>query len=134
MTAESIEELVRRLSRSFNERRFDEIEATIFSPALVYQHNGREDGLKRWLKDSKGCVASFPDAREVIQSLTVDGDTVSVTFRFQGTHLGPLGPTGPTGREFDVEGTATYRVMDGLIVEARENIDDEALGMQLGLA
>ena len=133
MSAEQNVELVRRLSRSFNERRFDELEGTVFSPALVYRHNGREDGLKRWMKDSKGCVVSFPDAKEVIEGVSEDGDRITITFRFQGTHLGPLGPAEATGRKFDVGGTATYRIMDNLIVEATEQVDEDALLRQLGL-
>jgi predicted ester cyclase len=92
-----------------------------------------EDGLKRWMKDSKGCVASFPDAKEVIEDVSEDGDRVTITFRFQGTHLGPLGPAEATGRKFDVGGTATYRIMDNLIVEATEQVDDDALMQQLRL-
>ena len=133
MAAEQNVELVRRLSRSFNERRFDDLEGTVFSPALVYRHNGREDGLKRWMKDSKDCVVSFPDAKEVIEEITPDGDRVSIAFRFQGTHLGPLGQTEPTGMKFDVAGKATYRIMDNLIVEATEQVDEDALMRQLGL-
>jgi predicted ester cyclase len=133
MSSEQNVKLVGRLSQFFNERRFDELEGTVFSPALVYRHNGREDGLKRWMKDSKGCVISFPDAKEVIENVTEDGDRVTITFRFQGTHLGPLGQAEGTGRKFDVAGTATYRIMDNLIVEATEQVDEEALGKQLGL-
>ena len=133
MGAEDNVKLVRRLSQFFNERRFDELEGTIFSPALVYRHNGREADLKRWMKDSKECVTSFPDAKEVIEKVAADGDTVSVAFRFQGTHLGPLGRADATGRNFDVAGAATYRIMDNLIVEATEQVDEEDLAKQLGL-
>ena len=133
MAAGDNEKLVRQLSQFFNERRFDELEGTIFSPALVYRHNGREADLKRWMKDSKECVISFPDAKEVIESAIEDGDQVSVTFRFQGTHLGPLGRALATGRRFDVAGNATYRILDNLIVEAAEQVDEDALAQQLGL-
>ena len=125
--------LVRRLSQSFNERRFDDLEGTVLSPALVYRHSGRESGLSRWMKDSKACVMSFPDAKEVIEQVSEEGDRVSITFRFQGTHLGALGQAEPTGRKFDVAGKATYRIMDNLIVEATEEVDEGALAEQLGL-
>jgi predicted ester cyclase len=85
------------------------------------------------MKDSKECVISFPDAKEVIEKVTEAGDRVSITFRFQGTHLGPMGQADPTGRKFDVSGTATYRIMDNLILEATEQVDEDALGKQLGL-
>jgi len=133
MPSEDNVKLVRRLSQFFNERRFDELEGTVFSPALVYRYNGREEGLRYWMKVSKECVISFPDAKEVIEKVTEDGDRVSITFRFQGTHLGLLGHSEATGRKFDVAGTATYRIMDNLIVEATEQVDEEALGKQLGL-
>jgi len=133
MPAEDNVKLVRRLSQSFNERRLDELGGTVLSPALVYWHNGRESDLKRWMKDTKECIISFPDAREVIENMTEDGDRVTITFRFQGTHLGPLGQAEATGRKFDVAGTATYRVMDNLIVEATEQVDEDALAQQLGL-
>jgi predicted ester cyclase len=133
MPSEDNVKLVRRLSQFFNERRFDELEGTVFSPALVYRHNGREADLMRWMKDSKECVISFPDAKEVIENVTEDGDRVSITFRFQGTHLGPVGHSEATGRKFDVAGTATYRIMHNLIVEATEQVDEDALAQQLGL-
>ena len=85
------------------------------------------------MKVSKECVSSFPDAREVIENVTEDGDRVTITFRFQGTHLGPLGQADATGRKFDVAGKATYRIMDNLIVEATEQVDEEAMAQQLGL-
>ena len=80
MQSEDKVTLVLRLSQSFNERRFDDLEGTIFSPALVYRHNGREDDLARWMKDSKACAISFPDAKEVIEKVTAEGDRVSITF------------------------------------------------------
>jgi predicted ester cyclase len=127
-------ELVHRLFEAFNERRFDQLEGTIFSPALVYRNNGRESDLKGWIRDSRSCVLAFPDARIVPGEESVQGDRVTAHFRFQGTHLGPLGDQPASSRSFDVAGTSTFRIMDGLIVEDTDQVDETDLGRQLGLA
>jgi predicted ester cyclase len=133
MSSDHNVELVHRLFAAFNDRRFEGLEGTIFSPALVYRNNGRESDLQGWIRDSKDCVVAFPDAKIVAGAETVVGDRVTVRFRFQGTHLGPLGTHPATSRTFDVAGTSTFRIMDGLIVEDSDQVDEGDLSRQLGL-
>ncbi len=133
MSAEENKEVVQRMIEAFNQRQFDDLEGTVFSPALVYKHNGREADLKQWIQDAKDCVMSFPDAQIIGGEETTSSDRVTASFRFQGTHLGPFRRALPNGRKFDVSGTAAFRIMDGLIVEYFEQIDDAALFQQIGL-
>lgn len=134
MSAEKNRELARQLFRAFNERKFEGLEGTVLSPALVYRHHGKEADLRRWLRDARECVASFPDARILIESEQASGDQLTVYYRFKGTHLGPLGKAQPTGRAFDVPARSIFRMLDGLIVEDDDFVDEEALAAQLGLA
>ena len=133
MSSDRNVELVHRLFAAFNDRRFEGLEGTIFSPALVYRNNGRESDLQGWLSDSKDCVVAFPDARIVAGVESVEGDHVTAHYRFQGTHLGPLGKHPATLRSFDVAGRSTFRIMDGLIVEDSDQVDEIDLSRQLGL-
>jgi predicted ester cyclase len=134
MSAEKNMELARQLFRAFNERKFEGLEGTLLSPALVYKHHGQESDLRHWLRDARECVASFPDARITIESEQASGDQVTVHYRFKGTHLGPLGKAQATGRAFDVPARSIFRMLDGLIVEDDDFVDEDALAAQLGLA
>ena len=133
MADESNIQVVRKLFEAFNERRFDDLEGTVFSPALVWRHHGKESDLLRWIRDARSCVVSFPDAELVLQSERADGDRVKVTFRFRGTHLGLFAGAAPSGHAFDIAGSSTLRILDGLIVEDDEHLDEEALIRQLAL-
>lgn len=133
MSAEKNMEIARQLFRAFNERKFEGLEGTVLSPALVYKHHGKESDLTRWFRDARECVASFPDARITIESEQASGDQLTVHYRFRGTHLGPLGRAQPTGRTFDVAARSIFRMLDGLIVEDDDFVDEEALASQLGL-
>ena len=133
MSDQDPKEVVRRLFQAFNDRQFDRLEGTVFSPALVYRHNGREADLKRWIRDSGDCIASFPDAQMIPEEQIESGDRVTTRFRFRGTQPGPGGRDVPGGKKFDVAGSAISRIMDGLIVEETEQVDEKALGRQLGL-
>lgn len=133
MADESNIQVVRKLFEAFNERRFDDLEGTVLSPALIWRHHGRESDLAHWIRDARNCVVSFPDAELVIESEQPDGDRVTVTFRFRGTHLGPFAGAAPSGHAFNIAGTSTFRILDGLIVEDDEHLDEEALVRQLAL-
>jgi predicted ester cyclase len=133
MSDERNAEMVHRLFQAFNERRFDDLEGTLLSPALVWRHHGQESDIRHWIRDAKDCVISFPDAKLDIETERTIADQVTVTFRLRGTHLGPFGESPPSGRSFDIPGTSTFRILDGLIVEDEEHLDEEALVQQLAL-
>jgi predicted ester cyclase len=61
--------------------------------------------------------AAFPDWREEIVQLVVEGDTVAGRFRCSGTHLGEFLGHPPTGKRMDVEEVFFVRAEGGRFVD-----------------
>jgi predicted ester cyclase len=79
-------------------------------------------------------VSAFPDCRFTIDNLIGEGDLVSLSYTFNGTHTGPLQDVPPTGKRVSVPGVSVSRVVDGKSVEENVTWDQLALLQQLGLA
>lgn len=69
---------------------------------------------------------------EVVDTL-VDGDTVAIRFRTQGTHDGELMGLEPTGKRVEGGGAAIARFEDGTPVEVWEFGDQAGMLRQLGV-
>jgi predicted ester cyclase len=76
---------------------------------------------------------SFPDYREQIDELFVDGDNVIVRLTIRGTHEGPLMNVLPTGKAVEFRDVTICRVADGKIVEQRGLSDHLSVMVQLGV-
>jgi predicted ester cyclase len=133
MSAEQNKELIRKLCQAFNAGDFDHLIGTIFSPDMVYYHNGRRGDVHKWIKDSRDCLVSFPGAQVILDSMEAEGNLVSTRLKLDGKHTGPMGSVPPTGKSFSLPGLTKSRIVDGLIVEIREEVDDDSLLQQLGL-
>ncbi len=75
---------------------------------------------------------TFPDARETIEDLLVDGDKVAARHRFTGTQAGRMGPYPPTGKSMTAEYIAIYRLEQNVIVESWAEWDNLNGLVQLG--
>ena len=60
--------------------------------------------------------ASFPDQREEIEDLVVQGDTVAVQLRIKGTHTGSVPGRPATGAKTDYRDMTFIKIQDGKIV------------------
>ena len=80
-----------------------------------------------------GIRQGFPDYREQIDELFVDGDNVIVRLTICGTHLGPMGDLPATGRKVEFRDVSILRVVAGKIVEQRGLTDYLTLYQQLGV-
>jgi predicted ester cyclase/catechol 2,3-dioxygenase-like lactoylglutathione lyase family enzyme len=76
--------------------------------------------------------AAFPDGRETVEELVVEGDRVAARHTFTGTQLGPLGPYPPSGRSVRAPYLAIYRIEGPWIVEAWAEWDTLSGLAQLG--
>lgn len=87
---------------------------------------------------------AFPDLRHTIELLVAEADTVTVYFRFSGTHTGPFVMGGltvpPTGRRFTAREVFINRFVNGKVVEswaiwdrlgALQQLDAAALAAQV---
>lgn len=79
-------------------------------------------------------TTAFPDCHFTIDQLVGEGDMVSMSYTFSGTHTGPLQDAAPTGKRVSVKGVSVSRVVDGKSVEEHVVWDTHGLLQQLGLA
>lgn len=79
-------------------------------------------------------VTAFPDCQFTIDTLVAEGDTVSLSYTFSGTHTGPLQDVPATGKRVSVQGVSVSRVVGGRSIEERVLWDNHGLMQQLGLA
>lgn len=88
------------------------------------------NGYKQAMSD---LLASFPDARFIVDDMVAEGDKVVVRHHLQGTHTGaPFQGIPATNRAVYVPATVTIQIKDGKSVELWLNADFLGLMMQLG--
>jgi steroid delta-isomerase-like uncharacterized protein len=76
---------------------------------------------------------AFPDMSYKILTMVAEGDQVSATIVGQGTHQGEWMGQPPTGNKVTVNGTATFTIRDGKIVESVHTVDLLGIRIDLGL-
>jgi steroid delta-isomerase-like uncharacterized protein len=91
----------------------------VFAETFVGHHPGWPD----WIgpADVKEAVratrVAFPDFRESVDDVMVDGDKVVTRFTASGTHLGTFKGLAPTGQHIAFEEIGIFRLAHGKIVE-----------------
>ena len=79
-------------------------------------------------------VASFPDWRADIKSITANGNIAVVEWDCSGTFQGPFRGTEPNGKRFRRRGCSVAEVQGGKIVRYRDYYDRLTLLQQLDIA
>ena len=78
---------------------------------------------------------AFPDGTIAIEVLARTEDSITLEYRFEGTHMGTLERGGetfpPTGRTVTYSGISFLRIRDGKVIEERAYPDSESLMAQL---
>lgn len=77
-------------------------------------------------------LAAFPDGRWTIEDQVAEGDKVVTRFSFTGTHQGEFMGIAPTGKRVTTSGMVIDRIVEGKIVEEREEWDALGMMQQLG--
>ncbi len=77
--------------------------------------------------------SAFPDSHVVFDELLACGDRIIGRWRATGTQTGPLPGLEPTGMPIAISGITIYRMTDGRIVEAWEQLDLLGMWQQLGM-
>lgn len=82
-------------------------------------------------------VAALPsmlsDLRITVHDLVAEGDKVVKRYTISATHTGELLGIPATGRSFAIEGSETFTIRDGQVVEATNVCDVLSMLQQLGL-
>ncbi len=94
--------------------------------APVVDRDGLQDQVTSWRE-------AFPDFHFVVEDIIAEGDRVAARVKFTGTHTGTewFG-LAATGKEIDVTEMMFFRLADGVVVEAWEDYDEQAMRRQLG--
>jgi predicted ester cyclase len=79
-------------------------------------------------------LAAFPDGRWTIEDQVAEGDKVVTRWSFTGTHQGELMGIAPTGKQVTTSGMVIDRIVEGKIVEEREEWDTLGMMQQMGAA
>jgi steroid delta-isomerase-like uncharacterized protein len=77
--------------------------------------------------------SAFPDSQVTFEELIGTGNTVVGRWSATATHTGRLPGVAPTGKRIAVSGITIYRLSDGKIVEAWEQLDMLGMWQQLGV-
>ena len=134
----SSEETARLYYQLFNERRLDEA-GQLIDPQAVFHYlptRQRLMGRAGYRALAAAWLNAFEDAQLDVQSMTVDGEVVSVEFIGRGTHTGDLVlgeelSLPATGRSTQLPFHDRLEVRDGLIVSAELDFDVEEMKRRL---
>ncbi len=77
-------------------------------------------------------LAATPEMKVKVEDLTVEGDTVVTRWSARFKHTGQFDGHAPTGHTGEVSGSDRIRVVDGKIVEIRNNVDLAGVERKVG--
>jgi len=136
MTADEAKALVSRIADEIWNQGALEVCDEIMAPDARYHgpHMPNGEGTRETWKRAIGMyLAAFPDSHVTYEDMVVAGDTVVGRWSAKGTHQGPLPGLEPTGKAIRIEGITIYRLAEGKIVEAWEQLDMLGMWEQLGV-
>jgi len=107
---------------------FDEIygDCVYHAPAIGEL---KREAFKQWVAST---FSAFPDGHYTIEDQVAEGDKVATRWTLTATHRGELMGMAPTGRRVTTSGMSIDRIVDGKIVEEREEWDTFGWMQQLG--
>jgi len=136
MTAEEKKALVSRIvSDIWNRGDLAAVDQVMIAGARYHgPHMPRGLGDREaWRRAISRYRSAFPDSHVTFDELTVCGDIVVGRWSATGTHTGSMPGVAPTGKRIAIGGITLYRIADGKIVEAWEQLDLLGMWQQLGL-
>ena len=136
MSEEEKKALVSRIAADIWNRGDLEVVDEVMAADAPYHGPHMPNGLgdrESWRQAIAGYRGAFPDSHVTFDELIVSGDTVVGRWRATGTHTGPLPGLPPTGKPIALGGITIYRIADGKIVEAWEQLDMLGMWQQLGV-
>jgi steroid delta-isomerase-like uncharacterized protein len=126
--------LIRRwIEEGLNKRNMTLV-GELLDPGYVYHGVVEGDiiGVEAMKQFLTWLYAAFPDDQHMIQEQVAEGDKVVTRWSFTGTHQGELMGLAPTGKQVKTSGMVIDRIVEGKIVEEREEWDALGMMQQLG--
>lgn len=133
-TSETNKEIIRSFVKAINEGNWDSLESLVSPDFVRHSHAAGEPVRNReeLISFLRAESETFPDGREELLDLVVEGNKVAARQHFRGTQQGPMGPYSPTGKVLSADYIAIYRIEDGRIKEAWVEWDNQTGLEQLG--
>lgn len=132
-STEENKEIVRILVEEIINKRNIELVDELFAASYVFHIPGfplmDRQGLKQFLRM---LISAFPDLRENIEDLVVEGEKVAGRFAFHGTHKGDFRGIHPTGKAFSISVMNIIRIDGSKIAEQWTLVDLFGLMQQIG--
>ena len=132
---EQNKELIRNFLKEMDNRNHDFVMNSFASDAKMFWPSGSPiPGLKEdMFQASKSWYETFPDFKHGIKEIIAKGDFVIVRVIDTATHEGEFQGIPATGNKIEVGAIIIYRIKNGKIVEAWEDMDMLGLMQQLGM-
>lgn len=124
----------RIIEEGWNNRNPEAFDGAFADEFVSHTPSGQFNGLDGYKELYNAYVTAFPDCHFTIDTLVEEGDSVSLSYTFSGTHTGPLQDIPATGKRVSVPGVSVSRIVGATSVEERVLWDQHGLMQQLGLA
>ncbi len=108
----------------------DELVAPNFRLNSSMRSTSDRETWKRAAKEARNII---PDLHLTVEDLVAERDEVVARFRETGTHKGDLFGVSGTGKRISISTITIFKLQEGKIVEAWQNIDVFAIMQQLDL-
>lgn len=125
--------LVRRLWEEMNKHNLAACFAMLH-PDCLYRSSAtgelKREAFRSFVTTS---LAAFPDAHWTIDDQIGEGDKVVTRWTLAATHQGSFLGVAPTGKKVSITGMTIDRIVNGMVVEEREEWDTLGMMRQLGV-
>jgi len=136
MNAEDNKALVARIADDIWNRGALDVCSDVMTPDARYHGPHMPNGVgerEDWRRAIGIYLSAFPDSHVTYEEIHAFGDLVVGRWSATATHTGPLPGLEPTGQPISIGGITIYRIFDGKIVEAWEQLDMLGMWQQLGV-
>jgi steroid delta-isomerase-like uncharacterized protein len=136
MSEEENKALVSRIAADIWNRGNLEVVNEVMAANARYHGPHMPNGLgdrENWRQAIAMYRGAFPNSHVKFDELIGSRDTVVGRWKATATHTGQLPGVAPTGKPIAIGGITIYRISDGKIVEAWEQLDMLGMWQQLGV-
>jgi predicted ester cyclase len=132
---EQNKEIVKKLFEGLNNRDTDIYQELCADTYVWHFPSSNPETLSQQeeLEFGKSLWAAFPDITYNIDELITADDRAIVRFNSKGTHQAEFNGIAATGNKFEATGIWIARIINGKIIEAREEYDQLGMMQQLGM-
>jgi predicted ester cyclase len=131
MSIEENKTLIRCVYELLNQKELDAAYEYIANGFIFHSPDG-DLSLKQMKHVDVEFYNAFPDMSVTIEDMVAEGEKVSVSVNYKGTHQGEFMGISPTGKRLNITNANTLRIANGKLIEGW-NVTDIRLMQQLGV-